>query len=131
MIEKTSVNQSYRTILVLLIIILLSYEIYGFLFISWTYWNVIPLTLQAVVLYCLFSLNRYLKVVIKIWSGIIIAGCSLQILGAFLRIFGGDFKNINLAEQFQNIVLLIVFLGLYKGSNKYVIEEEQEIEAVE
>ena len=129
--EKVRVNQSYRVALVLFILILLLYEIYSLIFVEWTYWGVIPLTLQSVVLSCLFSRSRYLKMVVKIWTGIIIFGCSLQVLGAILRILGGDYAHIRLTEQLQNVIMLTVFLALYTGSNKYIIGQESQVEVIE
>jgi hypothetical protein len=92
------------------------------------YFSFIPFSIQLIVLLTLLTESKYLKISIKIWTGIIIISGVFEFLSVILRIISLDFKEINWMQFIQSLILFIIAVSFFKASNKYIVERNREQE---
>ncbi|WP_242203166.1 hypothetical protein [Aestuariivivens insulae] len=78
----------------------------------------IPITLQGILLYLIFSKHKYAKIGIKIWAIILILSYGLSFLAKIVKIILGD--EIETTVLLNKALLLTIGILIYVFNEKYV-----------
>jgi hypothetical protein len=81
-------------------------------------YGLIPIGIQGILLFLIFSKNKYAKTGIKIWAIILILSHGLSLLGKTIKIFLGD--EIIISELMNKIIFLTIGILIYVYNEKYV-----------
>lgn len=108
--EKTVFkNQNFHALLLTALGILFCWNLFNVLF-AQSYISLLPLGIQAVVLYLILTKDKYAKQGIMVWSAILIIGSGLFILGkTFTMVMGAEEDMVGMIGP---MVLKIVFLTI-------------------
>lgn len=104
--EKTVFkNQSFYTILIVVVGILLSLNIYN-LVNGFTFMVALQISVSLLLFLLLLLRDKYAKTGITIWSVLLIVGSSLSILGKTIKVLLGDEVIPQIVPLIVNIVVL-------------------------
>ena len=78
----------------------------------------IPIAIQGILLFLIFSKNKNAKIGIKIWAIILILSYGISFLAKLIKIALGD--EINLTELLNKAVFLLIGILIYVSNEKYV-----------
>ncbi|MCB4800296.1 hypothetical protein [Neotamlana laminarinivorans] len=98
------------------IILLLCWNFYGLS--SGNFIAFLPIAIQGILLFLIFSKNKNAKIGIKIWAIILILSHGISFLAKLLKIGLGD--EINLTEILNKAIFLIIGILIYSFNEKYV-----------
>jgi len=88
---------------------------------NFTLITLLPVIIQIVLLYLIFTKNKNVKIAIKIWIIVfILIGFGLQFLGKFLKFIASDFAEFNPIEILKIILFLIIGFIILIFSNKTI-----------
>jgi len=88
---------------------------------------VIPITIQIILLFFIFSQNKHTKLGIKIWAIFLLVGPSLSIIGKLMKIMIGDDINMMIDDLVKNLIFFIIGILIYSfNENTVVIEKPTE-----
>lgn len=106
--EKTVFkNQNFQALLITALGILFCLNLYNLLFAK-SYFSLIPMTIQAVVLYLIFSKDKNAKLGIKAWAVIMMIGAGLSTLGKILKLVIGD----DIQGMLWPLLIQLLFLAI-------------------
>ena len=119
--KKTNfTNQNYYYIIISIISIMLIWNIY----ITITYGKLLgllPITIQSILLWLIFTKHEYAKVSIRIWSIVFISiAYGLQFFGRFLVDLTEWFSNANVSHYIQTGLMTILGVLIVKYTNKTI-----------
>ena len=88
---------------------------------------VIPITIQIMLLFFIFSQNKHTKLGIKIWAIFLLVGPSLSIIGKLMKIMIGDDINLMIDDLIKNLIFFIIGILIYSfNENTVVLEKPNE-----
>lgn len=106
--EKTVFkNQNFHALVITALGILFCWNLYNVLFAK-SYFSLIPLTVQAVVLCLILTRDKNAKLGIRVWSVIMMIGPGLSILGKILKMATGD----DIVSMMGPLILQLIFLAV-------------------
>lgn len=100
-------NQNFQALVIAALGILFCWNLYNLLFFK-SYFSLIPLTVQAVVLYLILTKDKNAKLGIRVWSVIMMIGPGLSILGKVLKMATGD----DIVSMMGPLILQLVFFAV-------------------
>ena len=81
----------------------------------------LPIIIQSVLLYLMFTKHKYAKIGIKIWTILfLIIANGLQFLGAILQIIGGGNPNTTILDYLKFLILILIGVGILIFTNKTI-----------
>ncbi len=81
--------------------------------------TLLPILIQIILLYLIFTKNKNVKIAIKIWIIIfIIIGFGLQFLGKLIKYIASDFSEFNSIEFLTIVTFLIIGIIILIFTNK-------------
>lgn len=81
----------------------------------------LPIIIQSVLLYLIFTKHKYAKIGIKIWTILfLIIGNGLQLLGAILQIIEGGNPNTTILDYLKFLILILIGVGILIFTNKTI-----------
>ncbi len=81
----------------------------------------LPIIIQSLLLYLIFTKNKNAKLGIKIWSILfLIIANSLQLLGGILQILGKGNPNLGLLDYLKLVILILIGTFILIFTNKTV-----------
>ena len=106
--EKTVFkNQNFQALVITALGILFCLNLYNLLFAK-SYFSLIPLTVQAVVLYLILTRDKNAKLGIKVWSVIMMVGSGLSILSKIVKMALGD----DVVSMMGPLILQLLFFAV-------------------
>ena len=121
--EKTVFkNQSFYAILIVVVGILLSLNIYN-LVNGFTFMVALQISVSLMLFLLLLLRDKYAKTGITIWSVLLIVGSSLSILGKTIKVILGDEVIPQILPLIVNIVVLTGGLVIWHYNNTTVSVE--------
>ncbi len=121
--EKTVFkNQSFYAILIVVVGILLSLNIYN-LVNGFTFMVALQISVSLLLFLLLLLRDKYAKTGITIWSVLLIVGSSLSILGKTIKVILGDEVIPQILPLIVNIVVLTGGLVIWHYNNTTVSVE--------
>jgi len=109
-------EKTFEYALIGYIILLLCWNFYGLT--SGTFKALLPIAIQGILLFLIFSKNKNAKIGIKIWAIILILSHGISFLAKLFKIALGD--EINLTELLNKVVFLTIGILIYVFNEKYV-----------
>lgn len=81
----------------------------------------LPITIQSVLLYLMFTKHKYAKIGIKIWTILfLMIANGLQLLGAILQIIGGGNPNTTILDYLKFSILILIGVIILIFTNKTI-----------
>lgn len=112
-------NQTFQILIIIFLGLLISRNVYN-LIITKDLIDLFPILLQIIILALILIKNKHAKIVIKVWSIILMIGPGLIILGIILGLLAGDDLTSRIEKLAQNIIILIIGLLIYNFNEKTV-----------
>ncbi|MBP6576452.1 MAG: hypothetical protein KA796_04545 [Chryseobacterium sp.] len=107
--------------LVAFISVILLCNLYS-LFFAFRFSHFIPIIIEVTLLFLIFAKYQYIKIILKIWSGVSLIGSSaLFIFGGLLKELADGFEYFNFLNYLPKFILLFVGIAIYIGSQKTII----------
>ena len=80
--------------------------------------SLISITFQGILLFLIFSKNKYAKIGIKIWAIILFLSHGISFLAILIKSFLGD--EILITQLFNKASFLILGIFIYVSNEKYI-----------
>jgi hypothetical protein len=112
-------NNNYKYFLVVVIVFLISLNLYNLL-VGGDLYALIGLAIQGVISALIMMRSKYLKPAIKIWSVVTLVGVFLWFWGMTLNTLTGDFEREKWLTVWRHLLNLAIFITLFRGSNRYI-----------
>jgi len=81
----------------------------------------LPIIIQSLLLFLIFSKHKYAKIGIKIWTILfLLIANGLQLLGAILQTISSTNPNITMLDYLKFIVLIVIGVAILVFTNKTV-----------
>ena len=115
--EKLEIkNKIFEYSLIGYLILLLCWNLYALD--TGNLYGFMPIGIQGILLFLIFTKNKYAKIGIKIWAIILILSHGLSLAGKSIKIFLGD--EIIITELLNKIIFLTIGILIYMFNDKYV-----------
>ncbi len=81
----------------------------------------LPILIQSLLLFLIFTKHKYAKIGVKIWTIIfLIIANGLQLLGIILQVVGGENPNKTILDFVGLIILILIGVAILVFTNKTV-----------
>ncbi len=106
--------------IIVFISILLLYNVYSILS-NFELRRIMPILIQIILLILIFNKHKFIKLLLKIWSGIFLVGAfTLIILGGLLKGLADGFKHCNFFDYIPSIIFLLIGIIVYMCSDRFI-----------